>query len=79
MTESLEERYNFSAFGGGPRMCVGREFAKLVLRLFLIELCSQCNWTLENPYPSMRCIPVPRPVDKLPTLIERTNSGNVSS
>lgn len=77
-TDSLEERFNFAPFGGGPRMCIGKEFAKLVLRLFLIELCSNFNWTLENPYPSLRYIPVPRPSDKLPTLIERVKTEDAS-
>lgn len=30
---------NFKAFGGGPRECVGQEFARVELRIFILRIC----------------------------------------
>ncbi|KAJ8264418.1 hypothetical protein GJAV_G00148930 [Gymnothorax javanicus] len=60
-------RFNFIPFGGGSRMCVGKEFAKVLLKIFLVELISKCNWTLLNGPPTMKTGPTVYPVDNLPT------------
>ncbi|KAK6328042.1 hypothetical protein J4Q44_G00000200 [Coregonus suidteri] len=44
-------RFNYIPFGGGSRMCVGKEFAKVLLKIFLVELTLHCNWTLSNGPP----------------------------
>lgn len=68
-TENKTDRFNFCPFGGGARTCVGKEFAKLALRLFIIELVKTCDWTLLNESAPMKYIPVPRAADNLPLKI----------
>lgn len=63
------DRMNYTVFGAGARFCVGKEYAKLIIRIFLIELVRKCDWKLLNPYPKMLYIPVPRAVDRLPMTI----------
>lgn len=69
MCKSPEDssRFNYIPFGGGSRMCVGKEFAKVVLKIFLVELTTKCNWTLLNGPPTMKTGPTVYPVDNLPT------------
>ncbi|KAK6293930.1 hypothetical protein J4Q44_G00362560 [Coregonus suidteri] len=61
-------RFNYIPFGGGSRMCVGKEFAKVLLKIFLVELTLHCNWTLSNGPPTMKTGPTVYPVDNLPTV-----------
>lgn len=70
MDKSSEDssRFNYIPFGGGTRMCVGKEFAKVLLKIFLIELTLRCNWTLSNGPPTMKTGPTVYPVDNLPTV-----------
>ncbi len=69
MGKGLEDgsRFNYIPFGGGSRMCVGKEFAKVLLKIFLVELTQQCNWILLNGPPTMKTGPTVYPVDNLPT------------
>ncbi|XP_036398003.1 cytochrome P450 26A1 [Megalops cyprinoides] len=69
MAKSPEDssRFNYIPFGGGSRMCVGKEFAKVLLKIFLVELITKCNWTLLNGPPTMKTGPTVYPVDNLPT------------
>lgn len=60
-------RFQYIPFGGGSRMCVGKEFAKVLLKIFLVELVSSCHWTLLNGPPTMKTGPTVYPVDNLPT------------
>ncbi|XP_036827979.1 cytochrome P450 26A1 [Oncorhynchus mykiss] len=70
MDRSSEDssRFNYIPFGGGSRMCVGKEFAKVLLKIFLVELTLQCDWTLSNGPPTMKTGPTVYPVDNLPTV-----------
>uniref|UniRef100_A0A8C7JL99 Cytochrome P450 26A1 n=1 Tax=Oncorhynchus kisutch TaxID=8019 RepID=A0A8C7JL99_ONCKI len=70
MDKSSEDssRFNYIPFGGGSRMCVGKEFAKVLLKIFLVELTLQCDWTLSNGPPTMKTGPTVYPVDNLPTV-----------
>lgn len=63
------DRMNYTPFGAGVRFCVGKEYAKLIIRIFLIELARKCDWKLLNPYPKILYIPVPRAEDRLPMTI----------
>ncbi|XP_076005785.1 cytochrome P450 26A1 [Genypterus blacodes] len=60
-------RFQYIPFGGGSRMCVGKEFAKVLLKIFLVEVVTKCNWTLLNGPPTMKTGPTVYPVDNLPT------------
>ncbi|XP_063818135.1 cytochrome P450 26A1 [Pseudophryne corroboree] len=60
-------RFGFIPFGGGVRSCVGKEFAKILLKIFIVELCRNCDWELLNGPPAMKTGPIVYPVDNLPT------------
>lgn len=66
-SSSSSSRFQYIPFGGGSRMCVGKEFAKVLLKIFLVEVMTQCNWTLLNGPPTMKTGPTVYPVDNLPT------------
>lgn len=59
-------RFTFIPFGGGPRSCVGKEFAKVLLKIFTVELARHCDWQLLNGPPTMKTSPTVYPVDNLP-------------
>ncbi len=59
-------RYDYVPFGGGSRACVGKEFAKLVMKILTIELVRTCSWRLLRPDVPYTYFPVPRPKDNLP-------------
>ncbi|XP_028332337.1 cytochrome P450 26A1 [Gouania willdenowi] len=64
-------RFHYIPFGGGSRMCVGQEFAKVLLKIFLVEVVTNCHWTLLNGPPTMKTGPTVYPVDNLPTRFTR--------
>ncbi|EPY81995.1 cytochrome P450 26A1 isoform 2 [Camelus ferus] len=59
-------RFSFIPFGGGLRSCVGKEFAKILLKIFTVELARHCDWRLLNGPPTMKTSPTVYPVDDLP-------------
>ncbi|KAM4703453.1 cytochrome P450 26A1 [Rhinophrynus dorsalis] len=59
-------RFGFIPFGGGMRCCVGKEFAKILLKIFIVELCRSCDWELLNGSPATKTAPIICPVDNLP-------------
>ncbi|KAL8616610.1 hypothetical protein ACOMHN_036642 [Nucella lapillus] len=61
-----EETFNYMPFGRGARSCVGKEYAKLLLRILVVEMCRNCRWRLLSKDVQMRLLPVPHPVDDLP-------------
>ncbi|XP_054687996.1 cytochrome P450 26A1 isoform X3 [Grus americana] len=69
MSPSPEDssRFSFIPFGGGLRSCVGKEFAKVLLKIFTVELARSCDWQLLNGPPTMKTGPIVYPVDNLPT------------
>ncbi|XP_046775920.1 cytochrome P450 26A1 isoform X2 [Gallus gallus] len=68
MSPSPEDssRFSFIPFGGGLRSCVGKEFAKVLLKIFTVELARSCDWQLLNGPPTMKTGPIVYPVDNLP-------------
>lgn len=62
-------KFNFLPFGYGGRMCIGKEYAKLLAKVFIVELCRTCDWKLENDNIQMTYIPITKPKDLLPTHI----------
>ncbi|RUS78442.1 hypothetical protein EGW08_013788 [Elysia chlorotica] len=65
-SSSREEKFHYLPFGGGTRACVGKEFAKLFLKVFVVEIVRSCSWQLENDDVTMSYLPVPHPADGLP-------------
>ncbi|ESO95169.1 hypothetical protein LOTGIDRAFT_189041 [Lottia gigantea] len=61
-----DEKFSYLPFGGGGRACVGKELAKLVLKIFAIELSRSCKWRLLNESAKINYLPVPHASDGLP-------------
>lgn len=59
-------RFHYIPFGYGARHCIGLTYAKLVMKIFLIELVQTCSWTLKNRDIKMLYIPATVPADYLP-------------
>ncbi|KAM9425898.1 cytochrome P450 26A1 [Pholidichthys leucotaenia] len=64
-------RFQYIPFGGGSRICIGKEYARLLLKVFLVEVVTKCNWTLVNGAPTMKTGPTIYPEDNLPTRFTR--------
>ena len=58
--------FEYLAFGGGMRECLGKEFAQLEMKYFAASLIRSYSWELiPGQDLSMNFIPVPRPKDGL--------------
>ncbi|NP_001081868.1 cytochrome P450 26A1 [Xenopus laevis] len=68
-------RFGFIPFGGGVRCCIGKEFAKILLKVFVVELCRNCDWELLNGSPAMTTSPIICPVDNLPAKFKPFSSS----
>ncbi|KAM7459682.1 hypothetical protein LguiA_036676 [Lonicera macranthoides] len=58
--------YTFVPFGGGPRMCPGREFARLEILVFMHRLVMKFKWEKLIPNEKIIYQPSPIPVNGLP-------------
>lgn len=58
--------YTFVPFGGGPRMCLGKEFARLEILTFLHNIVKRFRWSLLVPDERLDYDPMPIPVKGLP-------------
>lgn len=58
--------YTFVPFGGGPRMCPGKEYARLELLIFMHHLVKRFKWELLDPNEKIIVNPMPIPVKGLP-------------
>ena len=61
-------------FGGGVRECIGKEFAKLEMKLFAALLIRDYDWVLPDQNLSLITIPTPHPKDGLKVKFSRLNS-----
>ena len=60
-------------FGGGLRECIGKEFARLEMKVFAASLLREYQWTLlPNQDLSMKTVPTPQPRDGLKIRFERS-------
>ena len=61
-----EKNFGYIPFGGGLRECLGKEFARLEMRLFASELLRNYEWELlPNQNLELATIPTPHPKDGL--------------
>ncbi|KAH9492955.1 hypothetical protein Btru_023916 [Bulinus truncatus] len=63
-----DTKFHFLPFGGGPRVCAGKEFALTFLRIFVVELVRLCHWEIKGDSRQTVFFPVPHPADNLPSV-----------
>ena len=68
-------KYSYVPFGGGIRECLGKEFARLEMKLFAVQLLRHYSWELlPDQDLSMVVVPTPHPRDNLRVTFERLPS-----
>ena len=66
MGPASNQKYAYVPFGGGIRECLGKEFARLEMKIFAVHLLRHYRWELlPNQDLSMVVIPTPHPRDLL--------------
>ena len=58
--------YTFVPFGGGPRMCPGKEYARLEILVFMHNLVKLFKWEKLIPNEKIIVNPFPMPANDLP-------------
>ncbi|XVE78712.1 hypothetical protein DITRI_Ditri14bG0000500 [Diplodiscus trichospermus] len=61
--------YTFVPFGGGPRMCPGKEYARLEILVFMHNLVKRFKWKKLLPDENIIVDPMPMPAKGLPVLL----------
>ncbi|NEO19014.1 MULTISPECIES: cytochrome P450 [unclassified Moorena] len=70
--EDKQKTFGYIPFGGGLRECLGREFAKLEMRIFAAQLLRDYDWKLVPGQDlEMVVIPTPHPRDELKVKFSR--------
>lgn len=72
--------FTYIPFGGGPRMCLGKEFARLEILVFIYNVIKDFRWKLLIPNEKIEYDPMPTPVLGLPILLQPSEGiASVSS
>ncbi|KAG8387384.1 hypothetical protein BUALT_Bualt02G0015700 [Buddleja alternifolia] len=66
--------FSYVPFGGGPRMCLGKEFARLEILIFLHNVVQRFRWKLKIPDEKIEYDPMPTPVQGLPVYLQYPNA-----
>ncbi|KAJ4951738.1 hypothetical protein NE237_028570 [Protea cynaroides] len=61
--------FAFIPFGGGPRMCPGKEYARLEILMFLHNVVKKFKWESAFPNEMLKVDPLPTPAEGLPILL----------
>ncbi|GFE70675.1 cytochrome P450 [Chroococcus sp. FPU101] len=68
--EDKQQPFGYIPFGGGIRECLGKEFARLEMKIFASLLTQNCTWQLlPNQDLSLNMIPTPKPKDGLKVIL----------
>ncbi|MBW4659195.1 MAG: cytochrome P450 [Drouetiella hepatica Uher 2000/2452] len=60
------QKYGYLPFGGGIRECIGKEFARLEMKIFAVHLARGYNWSLlPDQDLTLITVPTPHPKDGL--------------
>ncbi|KAI5684549.1 hypothetical protein M9H77_05777 [Catharanthus roseus] len=71
--------FSYVPFGGGPRMCFGKEYARVEILVFLHNIINKFRWTLQIPNEKIIYDPMPTPVQGLPVSLEELHRSASSS
>ncbi|XP_027345641.1 beta-amyrin 28-monooxygenase-like [Abrus precatorius] len=63
--------FSYVPFGGGPRMCLGQEFARLEILVFMHYIVKRFKWDLVNPNEKFRYDPMLEPEKGLALRLHR--------
>jgi retinoid hydroxylase len=64
--------FSLVGFGGGPRICIGQQFAQMEMKIYASYLIRHYTWTLLSKQPvKMSNFPTLHPVDNLPVQFRR--------
>jgi retinoid hydroxylase len=80
--ERLEKqsKYSYIPFGGGMRECLGKEFARLEMKLFASHLLRHFQWSvLPNQDLTLSTVPTPKPRDGLKVSFGSWTYSNTST
>ncbi|MEL6261975.1 MAG: cytochrome P450 [Cyanobacteria bacterium J06626_6] len=71
-TDEKRKKYSYIPFGGGIRECLGKEFARLEMKLFAVHLLRYYQWALVPSQDlSMVVVPTPHPRDNLKVIFSQ--------
>lgn len=62
--------YTCIPFGGGPRMCPGKEYARLEILVFMYHVVRRYKWEKILPYEKIVVDPMPAPAKGLPIRLQ---------
>ncbi|XP_043692791.1 beta-amyrin 28-monooxygenase-like [Telopea speciosissima] len=62
--------YTYVPFGGGPRMCPGKEYARLEILVFMHHVVNMFKWEKIIPDEKMIFNPIPEPAKGLPVRLK---------
>ncbi|XP_050212196.1 beta-amyrin 28-monooxygenase-like [Mercurialis annua] len=65
--------YTYVPFGGGPRMCPGKEYARLEILVFMHNIVKRFKWEKVIPDENIIVNPMPIPAKGLPVRLYRKN------
>ncbi|MDQ2098695.1 MAG: cytochrome P450 [Tychonema bourrellyi B0820] len=72
-SERSAKPFSYVPFGGGLRECLGKEFARLEMKLFAARMIRECDWELlPNQDLNLIRVPTPHPRDGLRVKFQRT-------